>query len=68
MVVVGLCLSLAEMTLACCYNFHAFGCSLALVGLVASLAFCYYVKRPTQSDDANEKDSVEEIVYGSQQY
>ena len=67
-VVIGLLVSLIEITLASCYNFHAFGCSMAVVGLIASVAFCCYVKKSSQNDDDRERDSVETSVNDSQKY
>ena len=64
-VVIGLLVSLIEITLASCYNFHAFGCSMAVVGLIASVAFCCYVKKSSQNDDDRERDSVETSVNDS---
>ena len=57
---VGFFLSLTELILAACYNFHTFGFVLAIVGLLASIAYLIIICM----GDKNRADSKELSLNG----
>lgn len=55
--IIGFVFSSIELILACVYNFHAFGCGLAALGLVASVAFFFYIRWEEKDDNRDSINS-----------
>lgn len=65
--IVGFILSLIELILAAVYNFHAFGFSLAIIGLVSSVVF-FFITRKDAKRTNDKRDSMrDEDARGSNQ-